>query len=120
MSTEERIEKVKMERFSHYGDALMPAVLGAELLDPKKHERGSIWAHVENSGSEGWYVEIAKWFEKGGVAEWRRYAFQKYLGGEIAGLSDRECADYVEEVINDFHGSDASIVHGMKNWGASE
>ena len=114
MDDADRMKRVIGEHFSLYGN-VMGGIQGKNLIDlDLGKDHGCIWAHVENSGSEGWYVEIARWHEKS--SEWRRYAFKKYLGGEFGEMTARECANYVTEVINFVHGENTSIVHGLKNW----
>ena len=111
-------KQVKDERLHLYSTKAIGVVTVAELLDTAQYERGSIWAHVENSGSEGWYVEVARWHQGKTChqGEWRRYAHQKYLGGEFEGKTDYECAGYVAQAINSFHDADPNVVFCMPDW----
>ncbi len=103
------------ETLTRYGEAPLESVTVADLIDPKKYEPGEIWAHVENSGSEGTYVEVARWSRK--AAAWRKYAFEKYLGGELdENIRSRESAEIVTNAINAGHDPDAGIVHGLPYW----
>ena len=104
--------RIADETLCLYGTGATARVSVADLQ--AKDQAGEYWAHVENSGSEGFYCEVARWHE--GAREWRRYAFQKYLGGEIEDHSARQCAEMVAAAINGAHDDAPGIVHSMKDW----
>ncbi len=54
--------------------------ISREQLLAEQHRDGMLFARAEESGSEGCYVEVARWYE----ARWRweRYAFLKFLNGD--------------------------------------
>jgi len=59
----------------------------------------SLWARAENSGSEGCYVEVAKWNFVSN--RWERFAFEKFFGGEMwDDLGDEQTAMRVAAIIN--------------------
>jgi len=103
-------------RFCLYGRVGMAGVKHADLL--KLAATGELLARVENSGCEGYYVEVARWNVKDKA--WQRYAFEKFLGGEIEELSDRECAVKVADEINTAaRNEDASFIHDLPVWGGN-
>ena len=111
-------KQVKDERLHLYSTKAIGVVTVADLTDPAQYERGSIWANVENSGSEGWYVEVARWYQGKTChqGEWRRYAHQKYLGGEFENKTAYGCAEHVAAAINSFHCSNPNLVFCMPDW----
>jgi hypothetical protein len=55
-------------------------------------------ARTEDSGSEGCYCEIARWNIK--EKKFQRFAFCKFLGGEIENQDAFGCADHVTNLLN--------------------
>ncbi len=77
---------------------------------------GDIWAHAENSGCEGCYVEVARYNAKKNT--WERFACEKFFGGED-GLEPEGCVDTATRVaalINKAGDENANVVHRMENW----
>ena len=107
-------------RFCVYGSATSPSpgVTLEELLDLAAS--GDLLARVENSGSEGLYVEVARWKygEDCHSGAWHRYAFRKCLGGEPSGaLQDAQC---LADTINAASGAGlTSLVHKLPDWPAT-
>ena len=106
-------DRIARETLCLYGTGATARVSVIDLQAPE--QAGEYWAHVENSGSEGFYCEVARWHE--GACEWRRYAFGKYLGGELGeDVRARQCAELVAEAINTAHYDAPGIVHAMKDY----
>lgn len=82
-------------RFSRYGRTMEGITLG-ELM-----EDSDCIARVEQSGSEGFYVEVAQWQQNG---SWRRIAFYKSFELAEAAL----LADKIN--VNSLH---CRLVHGL-------
>ena len=92
---------------------------------------GELVARAENSGSEGCYVEVARWNPnpETGPAQWQRYAFEKVFGGEIERLDPKKYglfpgeldADATAEVlagmINMAGWKHHSLIHTLPTWG---
>lgn len=90
-----RLDGIQFARYS-----ANPKVLMARHLDWWQIRRvHDIFARAENSGSEGYYVEIAKWHPK--AKQWQKFAFQKFLGGEVwRDLGALETAVRVAAMVN--------------------
>lgn len=71
-------------------------------------------ARVENSGCEGYFVEIARWSDKN--TRWEKFAFNKFLGGEIC--EDDNALKTAEKVRDLINGTDQqeNIFHMMPSW----
>lgn len=94
-----------------------------KLLDLCKSEQ-DVLARAENSGSEGCYVEIARWNpayqmngnpQKGG---WNRFAFDNFFTGQIwKNLSAYETAERIAGIIN-LRGNQhaANLIHSLPNF----
>ena len=121
-------------KFCIYGAAWMDDKLG--FYDLCKHaqdwpeiewEYGEIWARAEASGSEGCYVEVARWDRE--AVEWCKFAFLKILDhglmeeilpekGEVKELSADETAEWLAGRINAAHGNKwAAVIHSMPKFG---
>ena len=97
-------------------------------LDELKAENdrgGMLLARAENSGSEGCYVEVAKWNES--TERWERYAFEKYFGGEHPGDDDlATCMSTAEKYAAEINaagyscGENQSFIHALPNYGEGE
>ena len=77
-----------------------------------------LWAHAERSGSEGCYVEVARWSEL--RQRWERFAFAKVFGGEIKeqpDLGDNETAILLANFINErMKNTVITIVHNFPSF----
>ena len=82
-------------------------------LNTLKKVEGCI-ARTEDSGSEGYYTEIARWNPK--VNKFQKYAFCKFLGGEIEDTNDLTCANKVTEELNKVWGENNSLIHYLESW----
>lgn len=72
-------------------------------------------ARTENSGSEGYYVEVVRWNVK--ANQYQKFAFCKFLGEEILDLSGLECAKLVTDTLNNTWENDTEpIFHYFKSW----
>jgi hypothetical protein len=79
----------------------------ADLIAEQKKDR-MLWANVEHSGSEGVYVEVAKWNDP--AHQWQRYAFCKFEDAndpEATALADR---------INEPLAERPSFIHGLPEY----
>lgn len=87
-------------------------------------------ARAENSGSEGCYIEVARWNKD--AQRWQRYAFLKVFGGEDLTLEEQDeaekrdngalgsvaTAQRIAAHINaSFDGDEARFIHTFPNWG---
>ena len=73
-----------------------------------------IICRIETSGSEGFYVEVARW--SADAKQYRRYAFCKFLGGEI--LPDAGALDNAREALRLIGTYEYEpIIHSMPNCG---
>jgi len=74
------------------------------------------YARVENSGCEGYYVEVARWNED--INKWQRYAFAKFLGGEIPDCDGLTCATNVVSSLNERWNDESTfdVIHNLDNW----
>ncbi len=89
----------------------------ADLL--KVASEWCLFARAEDSGSEGCYVEVARWNAK--THRWERFAFEKCFGGEDGNEpgSAHATAARVASHINDASGNgDTGLIHGMPTWGS--
>ena len=91
--------------------------------DLLKHqeEHGDLLARSENSGSEGCYVEVARWKPGSDChsGSWRRYAFRKYFDGDQtsdASLSASDIAWHFAEKINALGNNNIEFIHRLPNW----
>lgn len=69
---------------------------------PDTSDVPDLLARAECSGSEGCYVEVARWSYL--RERWERFAFEKCLGGEIKefpDLGDIETCDLIADFINE-------------------
>ena len=107
--TEEQFERIKWLNFAIYGDYYFGGVKCYSIC-----QMDDVFARAEESGCEGMYVEVAKWNEKN--KQWQRYAFFKFLGGEIGDdLSCEEEARIVAEMINKGRDSE-SFIHNLPDY----
>lgn len=88
------------ERFSLYGREY-----DAVTLDELSKDEDAV-ARVEQSGSEGFYVEVARWNED--ANRWERYAFLKVF--------EQGVASALERTINGASPSMSPIFHNMPNY----
>lgn len=74
---------------------------------------GEFVARAEFSGSEGCYVEVARWNEEFGC--WQKFAFLKFFGGEYwRSLGDEATAERLASIINKRNGSErVSLIHRL-------
>ena len=93
-------------RFSYYGPNPWEAVYLSELCACGINELPLI-ARVEDSGSEGFYVEVARWSDK--LKGWARFAFYKFLGRN-AHLEASEVCDQING------GRDYCLIHWLPDW----
>ena len=112
----EEVAIVEKTSFSLYGSAGAKTVPAVQLFDPAI--KGELIARMENSGSEGYYVEVARWNDN--PMRWERFAFEKFLGGEYGNsCTAAACAREMTELLNRFHQEeDAPLIHHMPNWGS--
>ncbi len=107
-----------MIRYCHY-DAKMVSTEHAALCERNRQE-GDLLARAENSGGEGFYVEVARWSFK--RERWERYCFAKLLGGEDRERPDwtpKQLAERYAREINDAFNenqADLALIHILPNW----
>lgn len=83
-------------------------------------EHGDLLARAENSGCEGFYVEVARWSFK--RERWERYCHFKFLGGEDRERPDwppKRLAEHYAREINDAYNEnqgDLALIHKLPNW----
>ena len=81
-----------------------------------------IFAHAERSGSEGCYVEVARWSYL--RERWEKICHCKCFGGEIKehpDLSDNDTAKFIADFLNSRHnGHNLPIVYGFKTFNFPE
>ena len=91
----------------------------AALCERNKQE-GDLLARAENSGCEGFYVEVARWSFK--RDRWERYCHFKFLGGEDNEREDwkpKQLAEHYAREINDAYNdnqADLALIHKLPNW----
>ena len=97
--------------FTLYGDGYSSIVV-SELMKID----GECIAKLEDSGSEGHYCEIARWNPK--TQKYYRYAFAKFLGGEILDWDGKTCATNTTEYLNKVWHIDEeiSLIHHLDDW----
>jgi hypothetical protein len=103
--TEEKIDFV--DPFTIYGID--------EKSNPKKIKyseliliEDGLLARTEKSGSEGWYVEVARWNETN--QSYQRFCFLK--------LFDQSDADEITNAINyQFRSDLCALIHSLQNYG---
>ena len=121
---------MKLTRYINDGD--YPSVIDLQtILDVAKEKQG-FFASAEESGSEGCYVEVARW-EHGAdchTGRWCRYAFLKCFGGEDMTLERQgvtipeqlgsvATADRIAARINLASGShQVPFIHKLPNYGS--
>jgi len=99
----------------------------AELLDEARAHDGDFWAHAEDSGCEGTYIEVARWQDGPGDTwgRWCRYCFLKVFGGELPTLACDPDSDLnghgtalaMADEINAASGTRAAaIIHNFPKW----
>ena len=113
MKTSE-IELINKFSFTPYGENSFASITVSELMKIK----GECIARTENSGSEGYYCEIARWNPK--IRKYQRFAHHKFLGGEIPDNDGLTCATKVTDVLNLSWDVDdeIAIIHHMDDWGS--
>ena len=85
-------------RYAYYGNAAMTGIEHTALCEHNR-KNGDLLARAENSGSEGCYVEVARWsYERN---RWERFCFVKFLGGE-----DREREDWPVAKLAEHHANE--------------
>jgi len=109
-----------MIHYAHYSDDSWQRSEHAALCEHNRRE-GDLLARAENSGSEGYYVEVARWsFER---ERWERYCHFKFLGGEDRHREDwppqRLAEHYAREINNaaDPKQAGLALIHRLPNWG---
>ncbi len=95
-------------RFVRYGKEWGEGNLDLEGVLKDQAENRMLWARVESSGSEGIYVEVAKWNEKS--HQWQRWAFCKFENAK-----DPK-AHKVAKQINSGMFPWMSVIHIMPQW----
>jgi len=99
--------------YSLYGR--LCARISREQLLAEQRRDGMLFARTEQSGSEGCYVEVARWSEARG--RWERYAFLKFLNGDDPHFpSCVEAASRYAGEINAPALPHAPIIHRMPTW----
>jgi len=104
-----------MTSFGVYGSEWKRGMSLLELYSVA--ETGELHARAEDSGSEGVYVEVARWCHK--RSDWFRFAFAKYLGGEDGHESDPwQLAEWTAAKINAASKNrHVAWVHSLDNYG---
>lgn len=95
-------------RFCRYGEDAFKGVLVSEL-----RAMNDVIAEVADSGSEGVYVEVARYSEQ--RKRWERFAFYKFLGGECDIEDDIDIASRFARYINNSFVT-GGFVHSMESW----
>lgn len=89
-------------------------------LCERNRQEGDLLARAENSGCEGFYVEVARWSFK--RERWERFCFFKLLGGEDRERPDwtpKQLAERYAREINDAYNDnqgDLALIHNLFNW----
>lgn len=121
--------------FTLYGSEASPGIPFDDLQKNSQDfpevdwEYGDLWARAEDSGSEGCYVEVARWDED--AKGWRRFAFEKIqesgfneidpATGKTKELSHEEAAEWLADRINRSHGNrNVSVIHSLPSYQAKE
>jgi len=98
-------------KFSVYGTEFMAFISLQELIEDKD----DLMVRIEESGSEGYYVEVAMWNDT--LHIWQRYCFLKLLGGEVEELDALTIAKDVKKKLNEAWGTEyVSFIHGLNNY----
>lgn len=101
--------------FARYDNLPLDGISLAELLLMKAAGKG-MFARVENSGSEGIYIEVAIW--NGRTQRLERFCFIKLLGGEFETGGDHspdEVARAIAKIIG-LADEDDPIIHRMPSY----
>lgn len=106
--------------YSLYSISPVGTVTLDDLLKHQK-EHGDLLARAENSGSEGCYVEVARWKPGSDChsGSWRRYAFRKYFDGEHKpdeSLSASDIAEHYAAIINVLGSENIEFIYRLPNW----
>lgn len=108
-------EQIKAQRFDLYGTGCTEVLTCEQMVEKNREDCKAIFAHAEKSGCEGTYVEVAKYND--GIRAWQRYAFRKFLGGELGDERDgQQSADAVAMWINERNIGRDAVVHLMPNY----
>jgi hypothetical protein len=80
---------------------------------------GDFLARAENSGSEGCYIEVARWSDT--REQWERFAFLKVFGGEVTSardLSSDETAEKIASLLNAecTRANGRTMIHNLPTW----
>ena len=82
---------------------------------------GEFFVRAENSGSEGCYVEVARW--NWDACRWQKFAFLKCLGGELGGDSDlngEQTAAWIVRVLSEHVPPMMTVIFRMQSWRENE
>jgi hypothetical protein len=114
-----------MLRFNLYGGETFESLTYNELL-ALAEECGMLYARAEFSGSEGCYVEVARWNNKAG--QWQRFAFEKVFDeyaddgrfGDVRVATCYERADWIARKLNHAGGVGPGVrlIHSMPSYKA--
>lgn len=109
-----------MIHYNLYGNVLGRGLTHEELLKLAQQER-DVFARAELSGSEGCYVEVARWAQD--RQRWERFCFEKVFGGEhpqesrddppSAEVTAERLAREINDAGNNAH---ISFIHGLPDW----
>jgi hypothetical protein len=102
-------------KFHRYGSKWGPALTLSDL-HPRRI-KDALFARAEHSGSEGCYVEVARWSGKHNT--WCRFAHFKCFGGEVRTdkLGAEEAASRIADSINKWHQSHPlPIIYHLPNF----
>jgi len=100
-------EKSASFNFSLYGDS------GSHISFEDLLKETECLVRIEDSGSEGSYIEVAKWNETDEV--WQRFCFGKFLGGEIEDMDALPIAKMIRDQLEKDWGY-GSLVHNLDNY----
>ena len=112
-------------RFARYGATFINGISLLEMLAIQRdgwRQGVYLFANAEYSGCEGCYCEVAIWKEDNDQQRgvWKKFAFEKFFGGELAEIPDAndwETACWYARQINDAASAGCpSLVHDMKSY----
>lgn len=99
--------------YSLYGSGMLRPTTHQELIALNTEEPGLLLARAENSGSEGCYVEVARWSFK--RTRWERYCFHKFFDGDVEGKTAIQLCQEMAAEIN--RGSEQSrFIHALPDF----
>lgn len=106
-----------MDSFCRYGGNGDSITL--DELKQLQRETGSLFAHAENSGCEGCYVEVARYNNAANC--WQRFAFLKCFGGEHASNEDASAEETARLFAAEISPRACdSFIHSLPNYEAHQ